>query len=356
MKIVLLGFGELTEGGWTNPQWMAKTLASKKYHVDYFSPPAYRMLKFQDLKRIFYRLFFFKKTSNKFFSHNVVYPFKFFGKFLNKNLHNLIESSDVIIIFQPNWLRCIEYKNIKHKKIIYFKTDDYYSIAKNKLLIKRLESLLIEASSSVCVTSKNLMLKNQNYFYFPNCIPKSILDSISLTERSKSKENISKACFIGAIWDEKVNIEMLINFIYDLKNIDFHFAGKILSKRFQDFIENSPENFKYHGVLPFEEAQNLAVESDFGLMPFLINKYTDSMFSMKFFEYIAAGIPVLTTNIKMLNEIDNFKKYIVISNNFSKHDLKKIHKIRIDSNEVKTKLNEYTYESRIDKMTHLNIL
>ena len=58
MKIVLLGFGELTEGGWTNPQWMAKTLASKKYHVDYFSPPAYRMLKFQDLKRIFYRLFF----------------------------------------------------------------------------------------------------------------------------------------------------------------------------------------------------------------------------------------------------------------------------------------------------------
>ena len=40
---LILGFGE-TNSSWTNPQWMAHTLASNGYKVAYLNPPAYRKI------------------------------------------------------------------------------------------------------------------------------------------------------------------------------------------------------------------------------------------------------------------------------------------------------------------------
>lgn len=357
MKITILGFGEIIEGGWTNPQWMAKTLSDKGYVVDYFNPPAYRKIQFRDFRRFFLRL---KNNSinnnkNRFLSHNTFYPFKILGSLFNKRLYKNLKSADVIFVFQPNWLKCIDLKNFS-KNIIYFKTDDYLSVSTNKVAMQKLEDALINVASSICVTSKNLMLPNSKSYYTPNCVPESLLDSINPRCRSSNDERPLRACFVGAIWDEKVDIKMLIHFINHSPEIEFDFAGKILSENFKNFLKKPPRNFKYHGVLSFKDAQTIISNSDVGLMPFLINKYTDSMFSMKFFEYIASGIPVLTTDIKMLDEISVFNKYIIISNSFSNNDIKKIHNMNLNFSETRKYLYEFTYESRINKMIKLGIL
>ena len=80
MKIAILGFGELIDGGWTNPQWMAKTLSDRGYIVDYFNPPAYRKIQFKDFRRVFLRLLNNNTNNNinRFSSHNTFYPFKIF--------------------------------------------------------------------------------------------------------------------------------------------------------------------------------------------------------------------------------------------------------------------------------------
>ena len=41
---------------------------------------------------------------------------------------------------------------------------------------------------------------------------------------------------------------------------------------------------------------------DIGLLPLLINDYTRAMFPMKFFEYLAAGLPVVSTALPALHE------------------------------------------------------
>ena len=119
---------------------------------------------------------------------------------------------------------------------------------------------------------------------------------------------------------------------------------------------NSPKNFNYHGVLSFSDAQNLASSCNVGLMPFLINDYTDSMFSMKFFEYMAAGLPVITTRIKMIDDIMNYNKFMIVSDNFTQDNLISANQISIDSFEISSLLSEYTYEHRIKNMLNLGIL
>jgi len=355
MNIVLLGFGELKEGGWTNPQWMAQTIHERGENVTYFNPPPYRRLRFADFKRFFFRLKKSKSLSYKFKSFSVFYPFKFLGYIFNKRIYTSLSRADVIIIFQPNWISAIDFKAFNEKKIIYFKTDDYISVAKDKIKAEFLENCIVKLADTVCVTSKNLLKNNKKFYYFPNCIPKSLIDSANF----KNNKNISKdlkACFIGAIWEDKVDIEMLVEFINNSHNVQFHFAGKILSKRFNDFIKNSPKNFKYHGVLSFKEAQNLASFCDVGLMPFLINSYTDSMFSMKFFEYMAAGLPVLTTKIKMINDIMDYNKYMLVSDSFTQDNLIEAKKIFMDPFEIRQLLSKYTYEKRIEYMHKLEII
>jgi glycosyltransferase involved in cell wall biosynthesis len=47
---------------------------------------------------------------------------------------------------------------------------------------------------------------------------------------------------------------------------------------------------------------------DLALLPCPINHYTRSMFPMKFFEYLAAGVPVVSTNLPALQDHANLAR------------------------------------------------
>ena len=57
---------------------------------------------------------------------------------------------------------------------------------------------------------------------------------------------------------------------------------------------------------------------DVGLLPQLINEYTQSMFPMKFFEYLAAGLPVVSTALPALREFSSIHNVARDEPSFSK--------------------------------------
>jgi hypothetical protein len=358
MNVVILGFGELSPGGWTNPQWMASTMASAKYNVTYFNPPAYRFPQISDFKRLLYR---FKpaKALYTFKVINLYYPFKFLSGLFNSSLKKCLRDSDIVIVFHPNWLRCIHHRWLCQKRVIYFKTDDYGSLSKENSYIHRAEELMVDIASYVCVTSKNLLRGLKHEIYCPNCIPAYLLEprSVSETVTANMHKDKMNVCYVGAIWDDKVDVRMLMDAIERSSKFHFHFAGKIFSTEFLSFIRSSQcSNISYHGVLPFDQGFELMAACDVGLMPFLLNKYTDSMFSMKFFEYVAAGTPVLMTEIKMLEYLDDFIDVIEVSDVIDDEQLLSAKSLSENIESSWPSLTDYTYESRISKLKRLKIL
>jgi glycosyltransferase involved in cell wall biosynthesis len=62
------------------------------------------------------------------------------------------------------------------------------------------------------------------------------------------------------------------------------------------------ENVHMLGWRPYAQLPDYMAGIDVGLLPQLVNDYTQSMFPMKFFEYIAAGVPVVSTPLDAIKE------------------------------------------------------
>jgi glycosyltransferase involved in cell wall biosynthesis len=61
-------------------------------------------------------------------------------------------------------------------------------------------------------------------------------------------------------------------------------------------------NVHFLGYKPYAELPNYLRGIQVGLLPSLINDYTRGMFPMKYFEYLAAGIPVVSTALEFTKE------------------------------------------------------
>lgn len=104
------------------------------------------------------------------------------------------------------------------------------------------------------------------------------------------------AGYYGAL-AEWLDYELLIRLALALPNISIVLIGPDYDGS-KDVLSDAPPNLF---VLPPIEYQNLAVHAawfDVALIPFLVNEITDSTSPLKLFEYMAAKIPIVSTDIK----------------------------------------------------------
>ena len=88
-------------------------------------------------------------------------------------------------------------------------------------------------------------------------------------------------------------------------------------------------------------------------MPCLINKYTDGMFPMKYFEYIASGLRVVSTPIDFLKRND-FEVYVANNNVEFKEQISKVLQMRKYSlAQIKLLISENTWDARLNKMIRI---
>lgn len=92
---------------------------------------------------------------------------------------------------------------------------------------------------------------------------------------------------------------------------------------------------------------------DVALLPNHVNEYTDAMFPMKFFEYLAAGCPVVSVNLKAIRE---FAEVVSIADT-PEHFINAIDGVLAGGGpELDRRLEvarEYTYEARTQRMLSL---
>jgi hypothetical protein len=176
---------------------------------------------------------------------------------------------------------------------------------------------LIIKSDLVFSTSKTMfnyaIQYNKNVFHIPNGNNFEILTKEINVNYKTEIDNVSKPVigYLGGIrcW---LDFELIEYLLENLDDCYFVFIGplyknaarniKVLMK-YKNFIwiKFKEQNLLYHYLKKFKA----------GIIPFRNNVFMDSVFPNKFYEYMAYGIPVITT---ALNELSGFSNIIGYSN------------------------------------------
>lgn len=87
-----------------------------------------------------------------------------------------------------------------------------------------------------------------------------------------------------------------------------------------------------------------------GLLPSLINEYTRSMFPMKYFEYLAAGVPVVSTGLDFSKSFDFGMEKCSGAAELISAVSKQLQRGRFSKVEVESLVNNNTWKARMQKM------
>ena len=172
--------------------------------------------------------------------------------------------------------------------------------------IGRFESDLVRRADHVFVTSRSLEARWSavgRVTYLPNCV-----DVVHFRSGGEPGDGPLAAIphprvgFVGALAGYKVNSELVLEVARAHPDWPIVLIGPVVDSA-KGFAELFVEPNVFHlGSCRYEELPSLMSGLDVGLIPARLNSYTTSMFPMKFFEYLAAGVPVVATDLPALQE------------------------------------------------------
>lgn len=165
---------------------------------------------------------------------------------------------------------------------------------------RRLAATGIQAIGSSQVVVEHL--KSQGFrdvLYWPNVAD---TQEIASTQREGQRRG-SGAIFAGNLSEKKVDFSVLHNIIES--GVELHLAGPVAEgggasqARVDELVAAGAS---YHGVLTLSELSTLMFKCRVGLIPYLRTPYTHGVSPLKTYEYLAAGLTVISTPIPGVEE------------------------------------------------------
>jgi glycosyltransferase involved in cell wall biosynthesis len=235
-------------------------------------------------------------------------------------------------------------KNVDNKLISLL----YQSIFNNSFVIHISKKLINEEFSS-------FHLNNTRFYVVPNGV-KAISSEII---RSNKSEKI-RLIFLSNLFVEK-GIFDLLEVYEDLclvnNNILLSIIGaptKNIENEIKDFIlhrDQIKDKIIYHGPLYDKEKQQILVDSDIFVFP---SYFSEECFPLSLLDAMAAGLPIIATNIGAIDEIirENENGFIFEARN--KSEMKERLQLLIHSEDLRYRMGQESYKIYNQKYT-LNI-
>lgn len=109
------------------------------------------------------------------------------------------------------------------------------------------------------------------------------------------------------------------------------------------------ERLHYLGAIPYQELKHYAHYFDVAMIPFIVNKLTDSVSPVKFFEYVAQGLPVISSNIHEMQQYEGTFVHIYHDYNELINSLDFLCSHKTDVRLLNTIAQNNTWKMRVDK-------
>lgn len=270
--------------------------------------------------------------------------------------HDLINEAlnEKNIIKPLIWVYNVHFYEYLEKKYcplyIYHATEDYFSIDAPTRFVKDSNvyniaksilnkvDLLVSVSEGVNESFCNNGYKNDSIVISNGCDYNFYSKGVTL---SKIKENYRKKVIFyqGNIFS-KLNYELLDKLTKKMPEWEFWYCGQVVFNEpgWQKLLKNS--NVKYLGVLTVEEIRSYAHKATVGIIPFVEQDWIiNRSFPLKSFEYLAAGLPVVTVPIKSLLPYENVFYFAKTAKEF-KCKIEQAAKERVNKHAFKERLKE----------------
>jgi len=285
-------------------------------------------------------------------------------KYLDKKLPTVLWIYNVEIPYVNRYVRFV-----KHTKLIYDCVDNYPAFpkyntkAKKERLIKT-ENYLIKKSDLVFTTAPGIYDRikklNEKTFYTPN-----VGDYEMFKDTKKYKFQLPKDLkdipeprvgFIGAIDEYKFDFKLFKKAVEENPDYSFVVIGPLgLKDKDADWSSlglGDHRNVYYLGARPYKDKIKYMAGFDVDIIPYVLNDYTvGGCFPVKFHDSLAAGLPVVVTDLPAYHEFKDVcyisKDYESFSRNIRKA-LKEDDVVRITDRKNVAKIN--SWENKVKKM------
>ena len=207
--------------------------------------------------------------------------------------------------YHPYILRLVN--SISCGPLLYHMVDDLSAVPGiDAYQILAAEAVLMPRCDVVFATSLPLLNRalscNENSFFLDNVVD---FDHFSLSRSSPSllPELMAipepRLVYHGVLSDFKIDFKLLYSCACLRTELHWVLLGEEREGQHSPDVLLLKElpNVHFIGYVPYSQLPQYLSGMSVGLLPTLLNSYTESMFPMKFYEYIASGLPVVSTPI-----------------------------------------------------------
>ncbi len=220
---------------------------------------------------------------------------------ISELIPEIIGSAHVPIgwFYSPSFSPVLEHFNFSH--IVYDCMDELslFKGAPDHLIEQ--EKYLMAHADVVFTGGKSLFESKEQMHPNVHCFP----SSVDYEHFSKAKNNTSLPAEIAdipspivgycGVIDERLDIVLLNETASKMPQVSFVMIGPVVKIDIQDLPMQ--KNIYYLGMKPYESLPDYLKAFDIAMMPFALNEATKYISPTKTLEYMAAGLPIISTKI-----------------------------------------------------------
>jgi len=236
---------------------------------------------------------------------------------LNYSLVKLNIKDPVLLTYLPQAYKLIPL--VKPRLVCYDCVDSIGDFSWAEENVRQEEVTLLAQTDLAFASAEKLFSKLKKYcsnvIFLPNAVDYAHFSKVQLRQRVQ-REKV-KVGFVGALYDW-IDIELLKFILTERPEWQLVAIGPSHGINMDNLQKH--KNFHWLGSKEYQELPKFMAKFDVCIIPFLINEVTENANPIKMWEYMATGLPIVSTDIP---EVRKFSDIIYIARD-KKHFVEQI--------------------------------